>query len=97
MQQLDALCFTRAEEAHGSKVHKHHILQVQYDRWAVASDVCHQFLQMVRLNPATQPENGAVALGPFLDSERHHQEGIAIQVLEARAVGDSDAILRSGG
>ena len=68
MQQLDALCFTKAEETHRKHVYKRHILQVQYDRWSIASDVCRQFFQVVRLNSATQAENGAVAVGSFLDS-----------------------------
>jgi len=68
MQQLDALCFTDAEEAHRRHVHKRHILQVQYDRWSTASDVCRQFLQVFRLNSATQAKNGAMAVGSFLDS-----------------------------
>src|SRR5580704_284292 len=68
MQQLDALCFTRAEETHRRHVHQRHFLKVQHDRWSIASDVCRQFLQVVRLNSATQAQNGAVAVGSFLDS-----------------------------
>jgi len=71
MQQLDTVCFTETEEVHGTRVHERDVLEVQCDSRSLASDLCPQLVEMLRANATTQAQNGTLAVGPFLDVERH--------------------------
>ena len=62
MEECDAFCLTAAEEAHHLDIHQRHLVQVQHHPGSIALYVCLQFLKILRLQMADQPERRVVLI-----------------------------------
>ena len=66
MEECDAFCLTEAEEAHHLHIHQRHLVQVQRYPGPVAFYLCPQFLKILRLQVADQPERRMLPISiPF--------------------------------
>jgi len=68
MEESDARGLTEAQEAHRIPIHQHDFLQVQRDPGSVASHLRLQYLEVFRLNSATQVKDRVVPVGAPFDS-----------------------------
>ena len=71
MNDADPSDLTRAEETHGVYVHQTQILQVQNEPHSAGINLSLQFLHMLCLHSANQPDRRAMLARHRFDSQGH--------------------------
>jgi len=87
MEQLDALRFTRDEEAHDPDVYERHLIQVEHELRAMFSELGLQFVQVLRRDATDEPQRRGVAVGRRFDPQGHLGNSSTMRIGRTQAPG----------
>jgi hypothetical protein len=74
--ELDPLGFTEPQELHNIPIDKFHLFEIEYEAVRATSDLCLQFIQMLRFNSTAEPENLVFSVRTVFDFEHSSHCGV---------------------